>query len=279
MREYALGIYEKALPGDFSWEEKLTAAKAAGFDYVEISIDETDAKLERLEWGAQERANLVQLMSDIGMPIRSMCLSGHRKYPLGSSDPAVEARGMEIMEKALGLAADIGIRTIQLAGYDVYYEDASIETDRRFRANLKKAVALAAKSGIAMGFETMETEYMNTVEKAMAFVAEIGSPYLQVYPDSGNITNAAVQYGTSVSDDLRTGAGHLISVHLKEALPGRFREVPFGTGHVDFEQIIHTAWELGVRRYVAEFWYTGNAGWKEDVAAARKMMGDILNRQ
>ncbi|GHM29578.1 hypothetical protein ECZU45_33650 [Escherichia coli] len=32
-------------------------------------------------------------------------------------------RAREIMSKAIRLARDLGIRTIQLAGYDVYYED------------------------------------------------------------------------------------------------------------------------------------------------------------
>ena len=78
--------------------------------------------------GKQERLELVRLMYETGMPIRTMCLSGHRKYPLGSSQPEVSGRGMEIMEKALELAEDLGIRIIQLAGYDVYYEEGSEET-------------------------------------------------------------------------------------------------------------------------------------------------------
>lgn len=88
--------------------------------------------------GKQERLELVRLMYETGMPIRTMCLSGHRKYPLGSSQPEVSGRGMEIMEKALELAEDLGIRIIQLAGYDVYYEEGSEETRKRFAKNLKK---------------------------------------------------------------------------------------------------------------------------------------------
>ena len=37
-----IGIYEKALPNVFTWEEKFRAAKMAGFDYMELSIDESD---------------------------------------------------------------------------------------------------------------------------------------------------------------------------------------------------------------------------------------------
>lgn len=275
-KEYTLGLYEKAMPKDLTWKEKMLAAKGAGFDFIEISIDETDEKLARLEMSREERLALTELMSETGVPIRTMCLSGHRKYPLGSNDPETCARGMEIMEKAIRLAEDLGIRLIQLAGYDVYYEEGSEETRERFEKNLKKAVEMAARAGVMMGFETMETEFMNTVEKAMVYVDKVNSPYLNVYPDLGNITNAALTYGTDVKEDLETGRGHLAAMHLKETLPGRFREIPFGTGHVDFEGGIRKAWELGIRKFVTEFWYVGNPDWTEDLKFAYNKMADIL---
>ena len=106
MKAYTIGLYEKAMPNTLTWREKLEAAKEAGYDFVEISIDETDAKLARLDWTKEERLDLVKTMYEVGIPVRSMCLSGHRKYPIGSSDPATCARGMEIMEKAIQLADD-----------------------------------------------------------------------------------------------------------------------------------------------------------------------------
>ena len=278
-KAYTLGLYEKSMPSTLSWEEKLTAAREAGFDFVEISIDETDEKLKRLDMSKEERLELVDTMEKVGIPIRTMCLSGHRKYPLGSSDPEICARGMEIMEKAIQLADDLGIRIIQLAGYDVYYEDSTPETVERFGKNLEKAVAMAAKAGVVMGFETMETEFMNTVEKSMAYVNKINSVYLNVYPDIGNITNAAKTYGTDVLEDLKTGAGHVVAMHLKETVPGVFREVTFGTGHVDFQAAIKTAWEIGIRKFVTEFWYTGNPQWKSDLQYANQMMTGILAKQ
>ena len=54
-REYTLGLYEKSMPSDLSWEQKMLSAKAAGFDYIEISIDETDANLARLDMSKEER--------------------------------------------------------------------------------------------------------------------------------------------------------------------------------------------------------------------------------
>lgn len=278
MKAYTLGLYEKAMPGNLSWREKLTTAKEAGYDFVEISIDETDAKQARLDWSEAERAELVATMKEVGLPIRTMCLSGHRKYPLGSSDPAVCARGMEIMRKAVQLADDLGIRIIQLAGYDVYYEESTPETVARFAENLKKATDMAARAGVVLGFETMETPFMNTVEKSMKYVDTVHSPYLHVYPDSGNLTNAALTYRTDVLEDLRKGAGHLVAMHLKETVPGKFREIPYGTGHVDFRAMIETAWKLGVRKFVTEFWCIDDT-WTKEMKTAVSMMTKILDAQ
>lgn len=278
-KAYTLGLYEKAMPGTLSWKEKMFSAKKAGFDFIEISIDETEEKLARLDMSKEERFELVKLMYETGMPIRSLCLSGHRKYPLGSNNPDICKRGMEIMEKTIQFADDLGIRIIMLAGYDVYYEEGSEETKARFVENMKKAVLMAAKAGILMGFETMETEFMNTVGKAMDYVNLINSVYLNVYPDAGNITNAAVVHKEDVLADLKKGAGKITSMHLKETVPGKFREIPFGTGNVDFEAMIKTAWSMGVRRFVTEFWYTGNESWEEDMVFAHDMMCDIFEKQ
>lgn len=35
---------------------------------------------------------------------------------------------------------------------------------------------------------------------------------------------------------------------------------------------------MGVRKYVTEFWYTGNPDWKEDLKAAHEMFENILDK-
>ncbi len=37
MKAYAIGLYEKAMPGSLSWEEKLECARECGYDFVEIT--------------------------------------------------------------------------------------------------------------------------------------------------------------------------------------------------------------------------------------------------
>lgn len=275
---YSLGLYEKALPPGLSWKEKLQAAGDAGFDFLEMSIDESAEKLARLDMEDSEIGKLIQLMEKTGVSIETICLSGHRKYPLGSSDPQARLKAYEIMEKAICFAEKLGVRIIQLAGYDVFYEPSTQETRERFEKGLQIAVNMAAKAGILLAFETMDTEFMNTIVKAMDMVRNVDSPYLHIYPDLGNLTNAALEYGTALDQDFNAGKGRILALHLKETAPGLYRNVPFGKGHVDFSAGINKAWSMGIRRFVTEFWYNEKKDWRETLWSARYMMSEILDR-
>ena len=279
MSEYQIGLYEKAIRDSLSWKEKMECAKECGYDYLEISIDASEAKISRICMSDAERLEIVKAMYETGLPIRSMSVSALTKFALGDPDETIRSRAEEILEKSIYLAADLGVRTVMLPGYDIYYGESTLQTKRYFLENIRKAAEIGERTGVLLGFETMENEFMNTVEKAMKYVRLVDSVYLNVYPDAGNITNAAVLHQHDVCEDLLLGRGHLIALHLKETKPGIFREVPFLTGHVDFERIIRTAWSLGVRRYVTELWDVGQDSWVEDIRFANRSMRDILDQQ
>jgi len=277
MRNYFLGLYEKSMPDTLSMKEKLIEARNAGFDFLELSIDETDQKLSRLKWSKSEKSDLLKMCLETDVKVMSICLSGHRKYPLGSEDLKIRSRGMEIMSDAIDFAFDLGIRVIQIAGYDQYYKPSNENTRLFFLENLRLSVQMAAKKGVILAFETMETDFLNTVKKAMDYVSIIDSPYLQIYPDLGNITNAAVLNGQKVSDDLLSGKGHIVALHLKETVPGKFREIPYGTGHVNFQEAIKITYGMGVRIYMAEFWFTGNDDWQNQLTFANQFLRSRFN--
>lgn len=266
---YQLGLYEKAVPQELSWEEKLMAAAECGFDYMEISVDESDARQARLDWDARERAGILDAMHNTGVPLGSMCLSGHRRWPFGAKDPKKRKYSLVMMDKALSLACDLGLHIIQLAGYDAYYDkDVWPDSKRYFEENLARAVEMAASAGVVMGFETMETPFMDTIEKSMYYVDRIGSPFLGIYPDVGNLSNASLLYGTSVADDIACGKGHIFAAHMKATKAGQYRDMLFGEGTTDYEGALSQLLPQGVRRYVCEIWYLGSGAWRTDIAHA-----------
>lgn len=257
MRKHKLGIYEKALPKDISWQDRLSIAKACGFDFVEISIDETDERLSRLYWSKEQKLQLVQSILTTGITIPSMCLSGHRRFPFGSKVPEIRQKAYEIMEKAIEFAVDVGIRIIQLAGYDVYYEEQDEGTIQRFREGVEWAVELAASNQVTLSVEIMDTKFMSSISRWLKWDKIIRSPWFTVYPDLGNLS----AWNDDVMNQLYLGIDKISAIHLKdtykvtENCKGQFRDVPFGNGCVDFVDCFKKLAELNYRgAFLVEMW-------------------------
>lgn len=273
MENYRLGLYEKSLPRDLTWKEKLKAAKTAGYDYVEMSIDESDVFMARLKQSKKERQDLVNIMHECGIRIDSICLSGQRKYPMGSTDKDIREKSMKLIKDAIDYAYDLGIHIIQIAGYDVYYDGESTEETRlNFINGLVEASEYASSKGILLGIETMETDFLNTVEKGMTYINEVKSSYLKMYPDVGNIRNAT----EDTVSDLIKGEMHIVAAHLKETRENVFRDMRFGEGRVDFRSMCQTLKDLNVRMYTAEFWYDGGEDWETKIKDAYDFLEPIL---
>ncbi|MFZ7344665.1 L-ribulose-5-phosphate 3-epimerase [Avibacterium volantium] len=275
MRKHKLGIYEKALPKHISWQDRLSIAKACGFDFVEISIDESDERLSRLDWTKAQRLELVQAIIKTGVTIPSMCLSGHRRFPFGSHDEATRQKAYEIMEKAIQLAVDVGIRTIQLAGYDVYYEEQDESTLERFQQGMKWAVELAASNQVTLSMEIMDTQFMSSITRWKKWDDIIRSPWFTVYPDLGNLS----AWNDNVVEELKLGIDKISAIHLKdtykvtETCTGQFRDVPFGEGCVDFVTCFKTLAELNYRgAFLIEMWTEKAQEPIEEIIKARRFI-------
>jgi len=255
--ELKLGIYEKALPRDLEWPERLDLAGELGFSFVEMSVDETDERLDRLEWTGEERAALREAVAASGVGVPSICLSGHRRYPLGSHDPAIRRRGLLMLEQAVGLARDLGVRTIQLAGYDAYYEDSDEDTARWFEEGLRRGLDIAARENVMLAMEIMDDPFMNSIPKYLNLKRRLPSPWFAVYPDVGNLS----AWGNDLPSQLELALPEVVAIHLKDTYPvtadspGQFRDVPFGEGCVDFNAVFRTLAHLAYRGpFMIEMW-------------------------
>ncbi|WP_294906902.1 L-ribulose-5-phosphate 3-epimerase [Tatumella sp. UBA2305] len=250
-QQVPLGIYEKALPAGECWFKRLQLAKQLGFDFVEMSVDESETRLARLSWSRQQRLQLVNAIAETGVRVPSMCLSAHRRFPLGSEDDAVREKALEIMRKAIGFAQDVGIRVIQLAGYDVYYQQANDETRRRFREGLKQSIVMASRAQVTLAMEIMDYPLMNSISKALGYTHYLNNPWFQIYPDLGNLS----AWDNDVQLELEAGKGHIVAVHVKDTRPGEFKNVPFGSGVVDFDRCFRTLKQTGYSGpYLIEMW-------------------------
>ena len=276
-----LGIYEKALPRNMGWKERFRAVAAAGYDFMELSIDESPERLARLDWKLEERLAFTRASREAGVPVPSMCLSAHRKYPLGSSDPAIRAESLRVMESAIRLASDTGIRVIQLAGYDVYYEPPTRDSRERYLDGMASALELAARHQVMLALETMDTTFLNSITKYLVLKERLPSPWFAVYPDLGNLT----AWGNDVARELTLGIRDIVGIHIKETkrvgpdFPGAFRDLRFGEGCVDFELCFSTLRTLAYAGpFLIEMWTEKADDPLAEIANARSWVLERLRR-
>ncbi|RMC60091.1 L-ribulose-5-phosphate 3-epimerase [Lactobacillus sp. ESL0260] len=278
----ALGIYEKALPQNLSWCETFELTHDLGFNFLEFSVDESDKRLARLDWTREQRNEIRNLMWETNTRINNLMLSGHRRFPLGSADPAIREKSLSMMQKAIDLCVDLGIHNIQMAGYDVYYEKKSAMSREYYVENLIKCVHMAAKKNIMLSIETMDDPFINSLPKIAHYHDLAKSPWLQAYPDLGNLS---AWPENDVPVQLEKYIDTICAIHLKDskmvtsAFKGQFKNVPFGEGCVDFKGLLRTLVRLDYNgSFTIEMW-SGDNGDKnalDEVKSAKAFFDDIF---
>lgn len=249
-----IGLYEKALPEN-SWDHIFDQVNNLGFDFLELSVDESPQRRSRLEWSIQECDEFTRIRNSHGQRVPSMCLSANRLAPLGAADPSVRNEGLRIVEAGIRLADLLGIRTIQLAGYERYYDAPDPRNGQYFLDSLELCVRRATRYNVMLALETMDTEFMSSVSRFLWIRSRLErSPWLCVYPDVGNLS----AWNTNPVEELELGLleGVVTGIHLKDTYrvscesSGQFRDVPFGDGCVDFPAFFRM---LTRRRYDGPF--------------------------
>ena len=270
-----LGIYEKALQPT-SFDQMFAKTAQCGFDCFEMSLDGTQEKLARLDWTHEQIEQVRQASLRNGVKLLTTCLSGHKRFPLGSSDPSILRHGMEIMQKAIDLCGELGIRVIQVSGFDVYdQEPRTAQTRARFVESLRQCVQMAERACVMLAIEPVEGNLL-TVRDTLTVVNSIASPWLQIYPDPANICSLGVE----PVQDIACGKGHIVAVHLRDSLLHRYdATIPFGTGNLDFEGVIRKLDELSFTGpMIVEMWNTGQPGDLEMITQARAYLEYIIRK-
>ena len=250
LKELPFGLYEKSICTTWPWEDKFHLAKDAGYDYFEIAIDATPSKLDRL-YNKAEMLAIRRASEKIDMPLYTFAFTANRFFPLGSEDSEIREKGVQLLKDAIDFASYVGAKTVQIAGYDEYKKPRSLVTEGNFRQSLERCVDHAGVRGVIVSLETMDSDFLDTTRKAMRYVRELDSAFLQVGVDPGNIT----AMGNNPVTDFPIGGKHIVEVEFKDVRRGEVRNVFYGEGIVDFDACFKALHEIGYQGFMAaEMW-------------------------
>jgi len=154
--------------------EKFQAAKAAGFDGVEVM-----SHLNREE--------VLKARELTGMVIPSVCGALHGKYSLSDPDPKVRELGVEALRTTLEDAKTYGADTILLVPGRVSEAVSYDECWSRSVAEITKVIPFAEKLGVTIAIENVWNNFLLSPIEAARYIDQFNSPFVRSYFDCGNV--------------------------------------------------------------------------------------------
>ncbi len=200
------GINIWSFPGDMNIVDCMRLAKKAGFDGIELALAlKGDLSLQSTD---EELAGYKQAADEIGIKINSLATGLYWQYSLTSNHEDIRLKAKNLLKRQLEVAAILGADCIlccpgtvgvdfapdevvpdaheiefysgsEIIDYDVAYE--------RSQQVLKEMAPYAEKLKVIIGVENIWSKFLLSPIEMRNFIDEIGSPYVQVFLDVGNM--------------------------------------------------------------------------------------------
>lgn len=163
-------------------------ALAAGLGYagLEVAPFTLDAEAPHL-LGADRRAAVRRAASDAGITVSGLhwLLVAPAGLSITSADGAVRAQTLDVMQRLIGLAADLGARYL-VHGSPIQRRIAAPGDAGRAEDAMARAGEWAADAGLTYCLEPLaarDTNWVTTVAEAIDTVRRIGNPALRTMLD------------------------------------------------------------------------------------------------
>jgi hexulose-6-phosphate isomerase len=209
---FVKGICSVIFPKEMPRAECFAQAKSAGFDAMELAIG-ADLPLDISHDDARRLADTAE---KAGIRIVTLWASEPlHQNPLNSPDPAVRARGVDAIRKAIAIATDLRCGALLLyavrLGNGPKLEVGSQDTWDRFSAELTKAVPDAERARVLLDPENVWNKFLLSPLEMRSFVDQFHSPWVGAHFDTGNV----MQYGYP-EDWILTLGSRIKRVHIKD---------------------------------------------------------------
>lgn len=171
--------------------ENMKLAKDAGFDGIELALDETGEV--SLESTKEEILAIKAYGEELGLEFYSLASGLYWTYNYTSANEENVKKAKEITKKQLEVASWLGCDTIlvvpgavevafdpgEVVEYDVAYE--------RALAALKELAPYAEELKVSIGVENVWNRFLLSPVEMAEFIDKVGSDYVGSYFDVGNV--------------------------------------------------------------------------------------------
>lgn len=268
--------------GGMSLEEAFKLAKKAGFDGVEVALNETgECSLLSTD---KEIKEIKQKAEDNGISLYSVACGLYWDYSITADCEKERAKAQEILKKEIDVAKTLGcesclvipgtvcadfINPNKVVDYQSAY-DRSLET-------FTKLKGYAEDAKVEIGLENVWNKFLTSPIEMKEFIDKIGSDYVGSYLDIGNVLfNGYPEHWVKILNK------RIKKVHFKDyrkAAGGLHGFVDLLAGDVNYPEVVKALKEVGYDGWVtAEMIPNYNTYNEVLIYNTSNAMDKILNR-
>ena len=226
------GIRDGMLKAPF--ESIFTVAKELGFDGIEYCIGGDYA--DSLLWQADGPEKLKAMADKDGVEVASLSPGVFSSLNPVVDDLEKRAEGQKMMTHVIEVCPPMDTKAILAPMFPRDFNEWPEATWQMLIDGLKPLAEIAEKHKVVLALETM----FNADQMGMV-VDKIGSPYVKVYYDTGNLCNR----GYDVPAELRQLGDRIGMIHAKDT----DRQM-LGGGKVDFDGVSDAIRDIGYDGYI-----------------------------
>lgn len=175
-----------------SLKESFMLAKDAGFEGVEIALDENAGELT-LDSTENEIKEIKKQANDCGIELYSVASGLYWNYWLNSEDANERQKAQDIVKKQLEAASILGCESILVIPGTVNAEFAApgrvIDYETTYNNSLESILKVkdcAEQYKVEIGLENVWNKFLLSPIEMREFIDKIGSDYVGSYLDIGN---------------------------------------------------------------------------------------------
>ncbi len=222
-----------SIPENYTFEECISAVKAAGFDGIEFNFDaENRGHSITEETSLKELLRIKELCDIAEIKVVSVSTSLHN-FRWSVSEPREVQYIIGLLDKQLMAAHVLGADSVLVVPGGM--KDGMLLSEARKNSikNMKAALPVIEKYGVTVGVENVFNEFFTSPYDMLSFIDEVDSPLVKAYLDLGNMTAfSSTEYWCDIL------GGKIAKIHIKDTkrLPEcRGREfTPLLEGEINF---------------------------------------------
>lgn len=247
------GINIWSFPEGTTIEESIRVAKAAGFEGIELSLNE-DGELG-LKTTDKEVNQIRRQLDEEGLEICGLATGLYWSYSMTSEQESHRIKATDICKKQLELAAALGVDAILVipgaVGVDFIPGSEVVPYDKAYDRALEAITKLAVeaeKVSVSIGIENVWNKFLLSPLEMRGFLDAVNSPYVGSYLDIGNVLHSGYP-----EHWVRILGSRIKKVHFKDyrrEAGGLHGFVDLLAGNVDYPAVVAALQEVGYNNYV-----------------------------